>query len=197
MSKNHTEVILASASAARKLLLEQLGFVVSVQPTHCSEELFCEDPKLYTEILAKRKMSCFLDYYGEPAPNSAVITADTCIFFKNSIIGKPLNRDEALLMLENFSGESHRVYSAAAVYNPSNRSTSIVSDIAEVSFFPLTPMEINSYIETGEWKGAAGAYRIQNQGLRLISAINGSYFTIAGLPIHGISGILRSRCNVI
>lgn len=197
MSSIQNRVILASASTARKILLEQLGFEVFIHPTHCSEDLSCADPELFTQILAERKMKHFLDTSGTIFMDSIIITADTCISFQDKIIGKPACEGEAMHMLQNFAGNTHRVYSSAAVYHPGNQKVVIISDMAEVSFFPLTEQEIQMYMKTGEWEGAAGAYRIQNKGLGLISAINGSYFTIAGLPIHSISGILRSRCNVI
>ncbi len=188
------KIILASASPARKRILEQAGFRVSVIPTFADEELVHAFPGDSVEHLAKHKLSVMLESDKMPADTAIpILTADTMVVFNDEIFGKPENYREAYAMLSALSGNTHSVYSGYAVYFPDDQITYSGWDRADISFFSLTKKEIEEYLQSGEWDQAAGAYRIQGIGMCLISSIKGSYFTVAGLPIHEIFGILRER----
>lgn len=189
-------ILLASASPARRALLEQAGFKVDVFITHADE--CCDDkipPEQMVRILAERKMESLRsnpEYHRSPSISQPVITADTLVVSEEHILGKPADRDHARKMLLKLSGRSHEVFTGYCLYLPQQDMCVSGSDSAEISFFSLNATEIDSYLDRGEWQGAAGSYRIQGAGLSLISSINGNYFTIVGLPIQKIFGILRT-----
>ena len=84
-------------------------------------------------------------------------------------------------MLFALSGKVHTVYTGCCL-RMAEGSESFLS-AAEVEFYPLSPEEIQAYIETGEPMDKAGAYGIQGKGCVLVKAIRGDYFTIVGLPV--------------
>jgi septum formation protein len=96
-------------------------------------------------------------------------------------------------MLKELSGRTHSVFSGFCLSFPGDNELYSGYEQARITFFALSDEEIESYLQTQEWRLAAGAYRIQQKGIRLISSIEGSYFTVAGLPIHKIFGIVRER----
>lgn len=150
------------------------------------------DPALKPEVLAKNiaeeKLHAFLDL-KIPDVQWAV-AADTFIYFEGETIGKPENREDAYRELSRFSGRTHQVYSGITLY--SRNSDRIITDveITDVSFRNLSESELQWYLNTEEWKGVAGSYRIQGKGECLIRGINGSYSSVMGLPITLFYGML-------
>ncbi|MCL1930391.1 MAG: Maf family protein, partial [Treponema sp.] len=120
-----------------------------------------------------------------------VFAADTIVVLKNEIFGKPAGRDDARRMLERLAGQRHEVITAMALYNGRQKTTDSRSKTSEVAFAPLSGAEIDWYLDTGEWEGAAGAYRLQGLGACLIEAVNGSPSGVAGLPLRDFYAMLR------
>ena len=119
--------------------------------------------------------------------------ADTLISLEGKIYGKPADRDDARRMLFSFQGKTHEVISAVALYNGRAQTVDCRSVVSTVTFAPLTPGEIEWYLDSGEWQDAAGAYKIQGLASCLISAINGSYSSIVGLPLREFYAMLRDN----
>ncbi len=182
------EIILASASQARRELLESEGVRCKVLPTHCDESCTYDDPIEFPLTLAQRKMKAFLAIY--PAPELPVITCDTIVEFRGEIIGKPENYEEAKRFIDLFSGSSHLVVSAYSLLLEGKLYSGY--DTAEVIFHPLTDEEKRLHLEHIDYTACAGAYRIQNQVIPLIKEIKGHFATVVGLPLERISDILRS-----
>lgn len=192
------ELILASQSAARRALLESYGCVVHTSPTHSDEY---HGGKVGLEVvrdLAERKLHSYLSL--NPAPHLPVLTADTLISCDGVLVGKAYDGEEARKQLALFSGRSHQVCSGFALYLPSQglRPESMVSgsDETTVVFRKLDESEIDTYIEGGDWAGAAGSYRIQGEAQKFITHLNGDVATVVGLPIQAISAILSSPASL-
>jgi MAF protein len=132
---------------------------------------------------------------GPPTPYSSpwVFGADTIVVLEGEIFGKPAGRDDARRMLERLAGRRHEVITAMALYNGQRKTVDCRSKISEVAFAPLTGAEIEWYLDTGEWEGAAGAYRLQEMGACLIESINGSPSGVAGLPLYELYVMLRDN----
>jgi septum formation protein len=186
-----SHIILASASPARRDLLEQAGFTVLVDPTGIEEIISDEDPCSTALTIARAKMSAYRSLRDEIT--LPVLTADTLIFHENQLLGKPRDRTDAHSMLTTLSSSTHRVISAAVLYFPETEKQVEFYDFADVTFTRLDPNTIDWYLSTGEWEHAAGAYRIQHRGISLISSIEGDYFSIIGLPLIKFFGIVRTR----
>jgi septum formation protein len=184
-------IILASASPRRQDILRQVGFVFSVMPPEIKEEL---DPALAPEdqtiILAKQKIEAVLKKkWDHMFP--WVLGADTIISLDGKVIGKPASREEAASLLEGFSGRTHHVITGLALYNHRKGNVIVRSNRTAVSFNRLQSDEIEWYLDTGEWQGVAGGYRIQGKASLFVRSIEGSYSSVMGLPISDFYGMLR------
>ena len=179
-------LILASGSVARRSLLESIGVQVTVHTTGCDETHSETDPAKVTELLAKRKLAAFREVH--PSYEIPVLSCDTLISFKGSLIGKPKNKEEAFFQLSQFDGQKHEVHSGWALWYQDTLYSG--TDLAVVFFKTLGAERIISYLETEEWKGAAGSYRIQGAGRSLVERIDGDEATVIGLPLLQISEIL-------
>jgi len=119
-----------------------------------------------------------------------VLGVDTVVEIDGTVLGKPSGPEEAERMLRALSGKVHRVYSGVALLVERTRPMELESVCTEVKFRAMEDGEIRSYIESGEWAGAAGAYRIQERGAFLVEWIRGSYSNVVGLPLEAFYGIL-------
>jgi septum formation protein len=136
---------------------------------------------------------------GQPAarripPLRLIIAADTLVVLgsgsRTRVIGKPSSVDEARSMLRLLQGKTHRVYSGLCLLNLETRSRETVTACTKIRFAPMSDREIESCLLSGEWQGAAGAYRIQGQASYYIEGIEGSWSCVVGLPIRELYGIL-------
>ena len=183
-------LILASSSPNRKALLEKGGIHVDTFAPEADESRIGDTPDEKVEGIAKRKI---MAYISSPAydENRLAIAADTLVLFGNELLGKPRDRNEADAILHRLSGNKQTVISAAAVKLP-GRDAIIISDRADVIFRPLSDEEIEEYLDTGEWQGAAGGYRLQKTGYTLIDYIDGDWTTVVGLPLKKIIEIIHN-----
>lgn len=143
--------------------------------------------------LAKKKISAVLK-------NKKVLGyrwflgADTMVVSGKTCYGKPKDREEARLYLESLSGKNHKVITGVALYDRKNERFDAIGESATVKFAVLRPFEIEWYLETEEWQGVAGGYRIQEKAACFIDGIRGNYSTVMGLPIRSIYVMLvRNR----
>ena len=176
------KIILASASPRRKELLAGLCVDFEVDTRNTFEEIY--DPETPQEqipmVLAEGKSYGFHRSLEE---NEILITSDTLVLCEEHVMGKPKDKKEAYDMLKLLSGRSHKVITAISIRN--STTTSTLSDTAIVHFKPLSDSEINYYIDHFKPFDKAGAYGIQEWiGYIGIDKIEGSYFTIMGLPVH-------------
>ena len=183
-------LILASSSPNRQALLDKGGIHVDTFAPEADESRIGDTPDEKVEGIAKRKI---MAYISSPAydENRLAIAADTLVLFGNELLGKPRDRNEADAILHMLSGNKQTVISAAAVKLP-GRDAIIISDRADVIFRPLSDEEIEEYLDTGEWQGAAGGYRLQKTGYTLIDYIDGDWTTVVGLPLKKIIEIIHN-----
>lgn len=186
LSRYLPDLILASASPGRRKLLEEEGIRLTIEPTRTDEDRKAIDTKDAVLILSKRKMETYLREY--PHPLHPVLTSDTLVRFQGNLVGKPKDRDDASRMLHSFSGNGQEVESGWCLFKDGRVLSGM--DRAIVRFRNLDEKAIASYLDSGEWEGAAGAYRIQGMGKALIASIDGDFSTVVGLPLLQISAIL-------
>lgn len=177
-------IILASGSPRRRELLAGLGIDFEVDPIEGVDE--SHGPELdaldVAPTLALRKLHAYIDS-RHPSYTDTVISADTVVIIDNLVLGKPADAAEAHEMLRALSGRTHLVVTGIAVA----RNGHIVSDrqVTEVLFAPLTDAEIDHYITHYRPFDKAGAYGIQEWiGYIGITAINGDYYNVMGLPLR-------------
>jgi septum formation protein len=183
-------IILASGSPRRRELLAKVKMPVKVIPPEIIEDLasFSSVPDLVTG-LARKKVEAILELFKTESPRW-VLGLDTVVEVEGRVLGKPSGPDEAESMLRQLSGRVHRVYSGIALLVDRAKPIEVQSVCTEVKFKEMDANELRFYLETGEWAGAAGAYRIQERGAFFVEWIRGSYSNVVGLPLEAFYGIL-------
>lgn len=177
--KNYN-VILASKSPRRQQFFKDLDIDFSIELKEV-EEIFSEELQgtEITDFLADLKSKPFIDLTDK----DLLITSDTIVWLENKMLGKPKNEGEAFKMLRNLSGKKHEVITSISIKNKSFQK--VFNDITVVYFKELSDDEINYYIKNYNPYDKAGAYGIQEWiGFIAIDKMEGSYFNVAGLPIH-------------
>lgn len=175
-------LILASQSPRRKLLLKglDLNFEVITFPEideSVPKNIFAQDIAMF---LAEHKAKSYNEFLN---PLTIVITADTIVWFNNKVLNKPLNKDEAIKMLIELSGNMHIVYTGVCLTTLKKQKT-FYSE-TKVWFHNLTNAEIIYYVEKYKPYDKAGAYGAQEWlGYVAIEHIEGSYFNVMGLPVQ-------------
>lgn len=181
-------LILASSSPRRIKLLEELGLEFIVEPSHINENEY--DPKGKPQEIVAELSRLKAQHVANAHPNDIVIGADTIVVHEDVILGKPIDEEDAYRMLKRLSGDRHTVYTAVTLIK-GDKSHTFVSE-TEVSMKPLSDLEIQNYIQTGEPMDKAGAYGIQGEGGNLVDHYKGDFFTIVGLPLKDLTEALKT-----
>ncbi|MTI58732.1 MAG: septum formation inhibitor Maf [Firmicutes bacterium] len=183
-----SKIILASASPRRGELLNRLGFDFTIVPSKIDEDRFQGlAPAEMVEKLAAnkaRKVAVLVE-------DTVVIAADTVVVLNDEVLGKPADEKEACAMLNKLQGEKHAVYTGIALYRTDDDKLLLDYDRTDVYMSSMTEQEILSYVKTGEPMDKAGSYGIQGLGSIFIERIDGSYFTVMGLPVHKLALMLK------
>jgi len=184
------KIILASNSPRRKEILTNVGVEFSVMGSDIEEVVRVgEKPESVVMALAFEKA---VDIASRVDDNSIIIAADT-IVYKDSILGKPVDDQDAFKMLKSLSASSHEVYTGFTILR-ANTNLKITEYVkTKVVFKDLDDDTIDKYIKTKEPIGKAGAYAIQGYGSTLIDSIEGDYFNVVGLPISRLSEVLKKN----
>lgn len=180
-------LILASGSPRRQSLLESAGYRFAVEKSDADESFpGGMEPAQIAGFLARKKAETFLGVYKE----GIVLAADTIVVLDGNILGKPENAQKAAEMLRRLSGRRHEVITGVA-FLADGRIESF-QDTAYVYFHDLESWEIDYYVSQYKPYDKAGAYGIQEWiGLIGIEKIEGSYFTVMGLPISKVHAYLK------
>lgn len=171
-------VILASSSPRRLQLLQQIGIEAEVRPAAFDE---LSTGKMADEVVlanAVGKCQAVCAACGDKMP---VIAADTVVVLDGKILGKPKDAADAVRMLTELSGRTHKVLTGVAVSFDGRQLAEVCE--TEVIFRTLTAAEIADYVATGEPLDKAGAYGIQGRGAVFVEKINGCYNNVVGLPL--------------
>ena len=131
---------------------------------------------------ARRKARSGLE---EANPGTVVLGADTEVVLEGRVLGKPGDEDEARALLEALSGRAHEVLTGVVLLGPREAEAPERSGIARstVTFRDLDAATMELYLDSGEWRGRAGAYAIQGLGSILISQLDGDFSNVVGLPV--------------
>lgn len=183
-------IILASGSPRRRELLTKVKLPIKVIPPDIVEEYPSDTPvpELVTRI-ARSKVEAILTLFKTESPRW-VLGLDTVVVVEGRVLGKPTGPEEAESMLRMLSGKVHRVYSGIVLLVERGKPMEEEVVCTEVKFREMAPSELRFYLDSGEWAGAAGAYRIQERGAFFVEWIKGSYSNVVGLPLEAFYGIL-------
>ena len=112
------------------------------------------------------------------------IGADTTVVYKDEILNKPKDREDARRMLLLFRGKKHQVITGFCLLDTVHKWKIVDFDISEVRFRAFSKQELEEYLDSGEYRDKAGAYGIQGKAKALIDSYQGSLFNIIGLPVE-------------
>ena len=179
---------LASGSPRRRELLTQIAvpFLTQIAPID-ENALPGESPIAYVERLARAKAQAGLAALAETA-DVVVLGADTAVVLDGRILGKPVDRDDALATLNALSGRSHQVLTAVALVSRERLESRVVT--SQVTFRPLSQAEIEAYWASGEPQDKAGCYGIQGLAAVFVRQLLGSYSAVVGLPLCETAALL-------
>ena len=181
-------LILASSSPRRWELLNQLAVVYQVIVADIDESIRGgESVREYVCRMAREKA---LEVHRRDGFRVAVLGADTAVVVNGRILGKPVDREDAVGMLESLSGTTHKVWSAVAVILPEGALHECLN-ITRVTFSELDRLWIESYCDSGDPLDKAGAYGVQGIAAQKISHMEGSYSGVMGLPLFETAEILQ------
>ena len=152
------------------------------------EELESGDPVEVAKENARRKAAA--------VTGDVVLGVDTVVALHGAVYGKPVDEEHATRTLRALGGEVHQVVSGLAIARKGE--VEVTAAATHVTFRPLTDDLVRWYVETGEWRDRAGGYAIQGKGAALVTAIDGDYLNVVGLPVAqllarmpGLLGVAR------
>lgn len=190
-------LLLASASEIRLNLLLAAGLTVTASAARIDEEairlgLQAENapPHDIADALAELKARKLAD----KNPTALVLGCDQVLAFQGHVFAKPESRDIARSQLQQLRGQTHRLISALVLYDQAKPVWRHISH-ASLTMHPISDAYLDGYLDRN-WHSAqhsVGAYKLEEEGVRLFSRIEGDYFTILGLPLLPLLGYLGQR----
>ena len=189
------KLILASNSPRRKELLAGLGLPFEVRVLSGIDESYPDSMPVSDVALHIAGLKADA-YRNTMAPDEIIITADTVVIVGNEILGKPVDEADAHRMLRLLSGRTHQVTTGVCIVAKGwERRFAVTTD---VTFKTLTDEEIRYYVDTFKPFDKAGAYGIQEWiGYIGVTALQGSYYNVMGLPVQRIYEAIKELIPLI
>ncbi|MAR38056.1 MAG: septum formation protein Maf [Chloroflexi bacterium] len=183
---NNKKIIFASSSPRRKKIIQNYRY-----------DFLFKNPKFIEGVKTNKSAKHFTQYNAtEKAisvskifPQNYVISADTVLDYKGKVIGKPLNKLDALHTLKLLNGDYHEVITSLAIVKDNELITS-ANKITLVKTYKISLDKIKQYLLTDYYKDKAGSYGIQNNKFVFVKEFYGCYLNIVGLPICLLGEIL-------
>jgi septum formation protein len=190
------EIVLASKSGVRKKILENNKIKCKVEPANVDEESVKESllrEKASPEIISKNLAELKANKISQKRMGELVLGADSVIDLNGKIISKPVNRDEALAILNDLNGQTHHLISSVCI----SQNGSMIwnyTDKASLTMKQMREDELINYLAkiSDEALYAYNVYQIEGEGRSLFSKIEGDEDTIMGLPVKKIKEYLNN-----
>ena len=187
-------IILASSSPRRQEILKLLNIPFKVIIPNIDETISSAiEPEEIPEFLAREKVTAVIHSLPPQQEILWILGADTIILKEGKIFGKPDSRAQAEAYLREFSGKTHQVITSVVLYNGRKKIFVSKNAVTKVTFSELSDKEINWYLDTEEWHGAAGGYRIQSLASCFIKSIEGTQSCVTGLPIFELYDMFKEQ----
>jgi len=182
------QLLLASTSPQRRVILEQLGIPFDlIAPAYVEQD----PPDLDAVELVREHARGKARSVAARAGERPVLAVDTAVALGGAIFGKPTDATDAERMLEALAGETHVVVSGLCLLTSGWEV--VEHDSTRVTFRPLAARDLGANLGHGEWEGRAGGYAIQGRGAALVERIEGDYLNVVGLPAALLVRLLAQR----
>jgi septum formation protein len=185
------KLILASSSPRRAEILRDAGIPFEIRAANVEETSLPNETALNMVARLAESKACAVAESLDPKIPAIVIGADTAVELDGKIFGKPRDVEDACEMLASLSGRAHNVHTGICALRLPEKITKSAVESTAVTFAPLDPTEIESYVASGEPFDKAGGYAIQGLAGRYIPRIEGCYFNVVGLPLARLYALLR------
>ena len=195
-----SQIILASGSSIRAALLTQAGIPFEARPARVDEDaikaaLLMEEatPRDVADALAEFKARKI----AEKDPGAVVIGSDQVLEYQGRILSKPETAEDAAEQLRTLRGTQHKLLSAVVVYHEAEPVWRYVGQV-RLLMRDISDEYLADYVARN-WPGigeSVGSYKLEEEGARLFSRIEGDYFTVLGLPLLELIGFLTQRGEI-
>ncbi|MDR2481912.1 MAG: Maf family protein [Spirochaetaceae bacterium] len=177
-------IILASGSPRRQEYFKMLGIPFRIMPPRLDES-YADGmpPDEFSRTMAVKKIDKILSQLNGKLP-LWIFAADTIISFEGKVLGKSVTREEASETLKKLSGREHDIITSCALFSGEKNATDCRTVSTNIQFADIPPSTLEWYLDTGEWQGTAGSYKIQGIAGCFISKITGSFSSAVGLPLR-------------
>ena len=178
---------LASRSPRRRSILRRMGIAFRVIPSRYREPASVKDSpsRLVVRYATRKARQAVI-----PRKKAWVLGADTIVYCRQRVLGKPRTRQEAFAALKFLSGRTHWVYTGVALYSPTDGRIHSGYAKTRVDFRRLSGRDIANYLKRINPFDKVGSYAIQ-VGQKIVREIEGSYTNVMGLPCELVSSMLR------
>lgn len=193
-------LILASGSAIRATLLTNAALPFTVQVPRIDEEtikasLLAENasPRDIADTLAEMKARRI----AEKSPGALVLACDQVLSHEGALLSKPQDQAEAEAQITALSGSRHTLHSAAVIYEEARPVWRHVGTV-HLTMARLSPGYIHGYVRRN-WdsiRHAVGAYKLEEEGVRLFTRIDGDHFHVLGMPLLELLAFLADRGDI-
>lgn len=189
------KIVLASKSPRRKQLLEwaevPFDILAMETPETWPEGLTLEEIPVHI-AREKAKAVMHLELYQRYELDVPVLAADTVVVLGEKVIGKPVDREDAIAMLTALQGQTHRVITGVVIRSKDEEIS--FADITEVDFHPLEQEDIVYYVDQYKPFDKAGSYAIQEWiGVIGIKGVRGDFYNVMGLPVSRVVRALHNH----
>lgn len=190
-------IILASGSPRRQELLTRVRIPFKAFPPNIDESFErVRGIEQRVRQIAAAKVEAVVAGFKQESPRW-VLGLDTLVELDGEAFNKPEGVEDAERILRALSGKTHTVHTGVALLPAKGEKLDLRSVSTEVKMAVLSQEDLEFYLETGEWSGVTGAYRIQERGAFFVEWIRGSYSNVVGLPLETFYTMLRdNRCSI-
>jgi septum formation protein len=180
-------LILASASPARRELLERLGLPFEVLPANVEEPTGgFADPRTFVHSAAWLKAAAV----APQVDSGLVLAADTIGWVNGHEVLKPADEDDVRRILRELGGREHELWTGVALWRRPDDLQIAWQERSRVFFAALSDAELDRYLATRSWRGHSGAYAIKEKDDPYVRVVEGSVTNVIGLPLESLTRVL-------
>ena len=185
-------IYLASKSARRRKLLKQARIPFKIVASKFKEKTFPGGIRKTVVMNATGKAVGATHRVARTSKDGIVLGADTLVYHKGKLLGKPKNNATAFRMLRSLTGSRHYVYTGIALFDLAKKKWKKACVKSTVIMKKISDHEAKYYLSKVNPLDKAGAYAIQEHGDKLIKKIEGSYTNVVGLPMEKLRELLKN-----